>query len=55
MIIANDELTPLEINQECYCNLYKDLYGVRPRHLTEEQWNSVEWLQSEIKFLSSNN
>ena len=34
---------------QCYVSdTYKDVYGVRPCHYTSEQWNSVEFLQSEL-------
>lgn len=41
-------LTPLQIAQEAYVNVFKDRYGVRPRFVTEEQWNDIHWLTNEL-------
>ena len=41
-------LTDLQINQECYVNMYKDRYGFKPRNTAPENWKSVEWLDSAI-------
>lgn len=30
---------------------YKDLYGVRPRHWTAEQWVDIHFLQAQRKLL----
>jgi hypothetical protein len=37
-------LTELGNAQGHYSDLYKDVHGFRPRFATEEQWNSIEWL-----------
>lgn len=50
---ALPDLTPLQINQECYFNLYKSVYGFKPRGiLTEDQWNDVDFLDGEIDKLA---
>lgn len=46
-----DTLTPLEEAQSYYSDFYKELYDVRPRHATAEQWNSLEWLEKQIAAL----
>ena len=46
-----DELTELEQLQSIYSDAYKDAYGFRPRGMSGECWNSVEWLKEELKFL----
>lgn len=50
-MMTDTDLTPLEIAQEAYCNIFKDVYGIRPRFMTTEQWNNIEWLNAEIKSL----
>jgi hypothetical protein len=55
MIDFNEELTPLIIQQECFVTLYKAVYGVKPRFGTEEQWDSIEWLQEQINTLVKEN
>jgi hypothetical protein len=38
----------------CYVSdTYKDVYGIRPRHYTFEQLNSVEFLRAELNRLDS--
>jgi len=44
----NDEYTLVEILQSEYSDFYKDVHGFRPRSSTDEQWNSVQWLEGEI-------
>jgi len=44
-------VSELEILQDIYSDIYKDVYGVRPRHMTAEQWSSLEWLKAELDFL----
>ena len=34
-------------------NLYKDVFGVRPRDWTQEDWDSVEFLESQKQGLIS--
>lgn len=46
-----DELSELEQLQSIYSDAYKDAYGFRPRGMSGECWNSVEWLKEELKFL----
>lgn len=46
----NTELTPLQIAQEAYCNLYKDEYGVNPRNIDEALWNDLEWVERQIRY-----
>lgn len=38
----------LEYLQSYYSDFHKDFYGSRPRFLTEEQWNSREFLETAI-------
>jgi hypothetical protein len=45
------ELTPVEEAQSFYSDFYKELHGFRPRFATAEQWNSLEWLEEQIKSL----
>ena len=42
------EYTLVEILQSEYSDFYKDVHGFRPRSSTDEQWNSVQWLEGEI-------
>lgn len=46
-----DELSELEQLQSIYSDAYKDAYGFRPRGMSGECWNSVEWLKEELEFL----
>jgi hypothetical protein len=43
------ELTEIQLLQEQFINIYKDVVGVKPRFGTEEEWNSKEWLEEHIK------
>ena len=45
------EYTPLEEAQGTYSDFYKELHGFRPRSASEEQWNSLEWLNEQIDAL----
>ena len=45
------QYTLVEILQSEYSDFYKEVHGFRPRSSTDEQWNSVEWLQDEIQGL----
>jgi len=47
-----NELTELEQLQSNYSDFYKDVHGFRPRHLTNEQWNSAEYLRSATQRLA---
>ena len=46
-----EEMSELEQLQSIYSDAYKDAYNFRPRGMSGECWNSVEWLKEEIKFL----
>ncbi len=49
-------LTALEINQECFVNLFKSTYGIKPRigmSVTLEEWNDVDALQKLIEELAT--
>lgn len=48
-----DHLTPLQIAQECYINLFKSEYGVKPRIMDSELWNDIEWLERQIDTMCS--
>jgi len=45
------DLTNLESLQSTYSDIYKDVYGTRPRHDTTEDWNSEAFLQGRIDHL----
>lgn len=48
-----NDLTALEQTQDLISDLYKDVYGFRPRGIyTPQQWGSLEFLDAEIKRLS---
>lgn len=47
-----EELTVVEQLQSEYSDFYKEVNGVRPRFMSEEQWNSEEWLRSEMEALA---
>ena len=47
-----EELSELEQLQSTYSDAYKDAYGFRPRGMSSEQWNSVEWFKQELEFLN---
>lgn len=49
--MATYEMTELESAQSMFSDFHKDVYGFRPRSMTTEQWNSVEWLEGEIASL----
>ena len=49
------DLTELEQLQSIYSDTYKDTFGVRPRFISDENWNNVEWLRQEIEELYSMN
>ena len=42
------EYTKLEELQSIFSDFHKDYYGFRPRFASTEEWNSEEWLQSQI-------
>jgi hypothetical protein len=46
------EYTKLENLQSEYSDFYKEVYGFRPRFMSEEQWNSEEWFEAELKVLA---
>lgn len=46
-----DHLTPLQIAQEAYINIFKSEYGFRPRNIEPEFWNDLEWLSRQIEYL----
>ena len=52
MFKAWEELSELEQLQSTYSDAYKDAYGFRPRGMSSEQWNSVEWFKQELEFLN---
>lgn len=41
--------TELESAQSIFSDFHKDYYGFRPRFATDEQWNSIAWLDEQIK------
>lgn len=42
------KLTALEELQSLFSDLYKDVYGNRPRHLSSEQWKDETYLNDRI-------
>ena len=46
------ERTELQVLQGMYSDVHKDVYGFRPRHCSDELWNSVEALDAEVASLS---
>jgi len=49
--LGDKTMSELEILQDIYSDIYKDVYGVRPRHMTAEEWSSLEWVKAELDFL----
>jgi hypothetical protein len=43
------ELSETDLLREEFINIYKDLVGVKPRFGTEDEWNSKEWLEDQIR------
>lgn len=43
--------TNLECLQSDFSDFYKEVYGIRPRWMTNEQWNSEAWLTRAIEGL----
>ena len=43
--------TELEDLQSTYSDLYKECYNFRPRFMSAEQWNSTDWLTTQINDL----
>jgi hypothetical protein len=41
------EYTTLEQMQATIWDFYKDVHGFRPRHFTQQEWDSMEFLQRE--------
>jgi len=48
-----DQLSEVEQLQSTFSDAHKDAYGFRPRWMSTEQWNSVEWLQAQIEGCSA--
>jgi hypothetical protein len=46
------KLTALEELQSIYSDLYKDVHGFRPRHLSSEQWKNEDLISKWIDDLS---
>lgn len=44
--------TNLECLQSDFSDFYKEVHGIRPRWMTDEQWNSEEWLEQAINGLT---
>lgn len=44
--------TNLECLQSDFSDFFKEVYGIRPRWMTDEQWNSEEWLEQAIAGLT---
>lgn len=47
-----EDLTEVEQLQSEYSDFYKEVNGVRPRFMSDEQWNSAEWLNAQLKELA---
>lgn len=48
MALARRQYTALEDAQQFFSDFYKSMHGIRPRFATEEQWNSITWLDQQI-------
>ena len=46
-----NHLTPLEIAQEAYINIFKAEYGIKPRNVEPEFWNDLEWLERQMEYM----
>ena len=46
-----NEFTTLQQMQAEIWDFYKDVHGYRPRHFTEQEWNSREFLQAQWETL----
>lgn len=46
------EYTELEEAQSLFSDMYKDVHGFRPRWCSKEQWDSIEFLNEQIEYLS---
>jgi hypothetical protein len=46
-----NEHTTLKQMQETLWDFYKDVHGMRPRHFTQQEWDSREFLQKEFDAL----
>jgi hypothetical protein len=46
-----NEFTTLEQMQSTIWDFYKDVHGMRPRHFTQQEWDSREFLQKEYDSL----
>jgi hypothetical protein len=46
------EYTTIDQMQSTLWDFYKDVHGMRPRHFTQQEWNSREFLQKEFDNLS---
>jgi len=42
-----NEHTTIQQMQSTIWDFYKDVHGMRPRHFTEQEWNSREFLQNQ--------
>ena len=43
-----NEYTTIQQMQTEIWEFYKDVHGMRPRHFTEQEWNSREFLQKQF-------
>lgn len=50
MTITN--LTPLQLAQEAYLNIYKSEYGFKPGGIDPELWNDIDWLERQLYYLA---
>ena len=46
------EYTTIDQMQSTIWDFYKDVHGFRPRHFTDQEWTSREFLQKEFDNLS---
>lgn len=44
-----DAALDLELLQGMIWDLYKEVYNVRPRHLTDAQWGDIQYLRALYK------
>jgi hypothetical protein len=47
-----NEYTTIDQMQSTIWDFYKDVHGFRPRHFTQQEWDSREFLQKQFDILS---
>ena len=47
-----NQFTTLQQMQTTIWDFYKDVHGMRPRHFTQQEWDSREFLENELNSLT---